>query len=91
MVLDNHDAAVGEERNSRKEPLTDDDARALLGRVETVWVAKGKKIREVAASEATLDDMKGPTGNYRAPMIRAGKRLLVGFHPETLEALLQGS
>ena len=52
-------------------------------------VAKGKKVVALAAKEATLDGLKGPTGNYRAPMLRVGRKLLVGFHPETLEALLK--
>jgi hypothetical protein len=34
--------------------------------------------------QATLDDLRGPTGNFRAPMVRIGRRLLVGFHEETL-------
>ena len=89
-MLDNHGTPVTEERNSRKQPLSDDDARALLGEVDQVLVARGKKVREVAAGEASLDDLKGPTGNYRAPMIRAGRRLLVGFHPETLAELAAG-
>jgi hypothetical protein len=32
--------------------------------------------------------LKGPTGNYRAPIVRKGKTLLVGFHAETLESLV---
>lgn len=30
----------------------------------------------------------GPTGNLRAPVIRAGKTLLVGFHPDAFEDVL---
>ncbi len=86
-MLDDHGTAVAEERNSRKQPLADDEARRLLSEVDQVLVARGKKVREIAAAEASLDDLKGPTGNYRAPMIRAGRQLLVGFHPETLERL----
>lgn len=87
-MLASHSAAAAEERNSRKQPLADDDVRQMLAEAETVYVARGKKRREIPAAEATLDDFKGPTGNYRAPMIRSGDRLLVGFHPETLEQLL---
>lgn len=89
-MLEGHAAAVAEERNSRKRPLTDTDAEELIAGVDLVLVARGKKVREVASSEATLDDLKGPTGNYRAPMVRSGSRLLVGFHPQTLEGLLAG-
>ena len=40
------------------------------------------------SADTTVDQLKGPTGNYRAPIVRAGDRLLVGFHAETLEALV---
>ena len=89
-MLDRHGSTAGEERNSRKQPLSDDEVRKMLGQVDTVLVARGKKVREIASSEASHDDLKGPTGNYRAPIVRAGSRLLVGFHPETLEELLAG-
>jgi hypothetical protein len=69
--------------------MTDADVKALLASVAEVVIAKGKAVRSLAAKDAALDDLKGPTGNYRAPMIRVGKKLLVGFHPETLEALLK--
>lgn len=81
---------VSEERNSRKQPLSDDDVRSLLGQVSTVWVAKGKKTRRLTAEEASADDLKGPTGNYRAPMVRVEDRLLVGFNPDSLRRLLDG-
>ena len=87
-MLAGHSVAAAEERNSRKQPLADDDVRQMLAVVDTVFVARGKKRREIPADEATLDDFKGPTGNYRAPMIRSGNRILVGFHPETLQQFL---
>ncbi len=88
-MLDRTKARIAEERSSKSAPMTDADVKALLAAVDEVVVAKGKKVVTVAAKEATLDGLKGPTGNYRAPMVRVGKRLLVGFHPETLEALLK--
>jgi len=89
-VLDKKKSKVADERNSRKAPLTDADARALLAQVSSVWVAKGKKVRELAASETSLDDLKGHTGNYRAPILRSGDRLLVGFHAGALARFLDG-
>ena len=80
------------ERPSRKEPLTDADAKALLGAVTEVLIAKGKSVRKVLAKEATPDDLRGPTGNFRAPLLKVGRRLLVGFHEETLRGeLARGS
>ena len=87
-MLDDKGSVVHEERNSRKEPLSDKEARALIGSVTKVIVAKGKKFEEMPASKATIANLKGPTGNYRAPMVRKGETLLVGFHAETLESLV---
>lgn len=68
--------------------MTDEDARTLLASVSKVLVSKGKKILEKKPEETSLDDLRGPTGNFRAPMLRNGKTLLVGFHPEALRELL---
>jgi hypothetical protein len=87
-VLDDSQTAIVEERNSRKSPLTDAEARELVAAVATVWVAKGKKIRRVASEDTELGDLKGPSGNYRAPIVRAGDTLLVGFHPDSLRELI---
>ena len=87
-MLDRRAAKVLEERNSRKQPLSEDEARRLIESVDKVFVGRGRSAREIAAGEATPDELKGPTGNFRAPMIRSGKILLVGFHQPTLEGLL---
>lgn len=70
--------------------MTDADVRALVASVDEVVVAKGRKVVSAAAKDVPLDGLKGPTGSYRAPMLRVGRRLLVGFHPETLESFLRG-
>ena len=87
-MLDDRGAQVREQRNSRKEPLSDKEARALIASVSNVIVAKGKKFEKLPSSAAKIANLKGPTGNYRAPMLRKGKTLLVGFHAETLESLI---
>jgi hypothetical protein len=83
-VLDKTRTRVAAERLSKKEPLSDAEARALLASVSEVVVAKGKSVRTLAARDARLDDLRGPTGNFRAPILKVGRRLLVGFHEETL-------
>ena len=70
--------------------MQDADVKALLAAVDEVVIAKGKKAVTLAAKDAALEGLKGPTGNYRAPMLRVGRKLLVGFHPDSLEALLRG-
>lgn len=90
-MLSKSRTTIGEERSSRRAPLSDADAGALLAQVDELLVARGRRIERVAAGSATLADLKGPTGNYRAPLVRRGRTLLVGFHAEALRGLLTAS
>lgn len=61
------------------------DAEALAKAASKVIVAKGKKVSEFkggAATKEVVDAMLGPTGNLRAPTIRKGKTIVVGFNDE---------
>ena len=58
------------------------EAAALAKQAAKVIVAKGKAVQEHrggAAPKELVDAMLGPTGNLRAPTLRVGKTLLVGF------------
>ena len=83
-MLDATKARVATTRKAKSEPLSEKDVRGLLKEVDDVVIAKGKSARTVPARDATLDDLRGPTGTFRAPMMRIGRRLLVGFHEESL-------
>ena len=54
----------------------------------TLYVAKGKKVTEIDLKKDRPDDdalialMLGPTGNLRAPTMKLGKTVLVGFNQE---------
>ncbi|MBU0638279.1 MAG: hypothetical protein KKB50_05395 [Planctomycetes bacterium] len=56
-----------------------------------IIVAKGKKIttfdlrKDAPDEDALLQALLGPTGNLRAPTIRRGKTLLVGFNAEVFQ------
>jgi len=69
-----------------------DDAVALASQCDTLIVAKGKKVATFDLSggpgEAMVDAMLGPTGNLRAPTVRSGKTLLVGFNEEQYASAL---
>ena len=60
----------------------------------TLHVAKGRKTSCVDLSQDRPDDdalasmMLGPTGNLRAPTMRSGREMFVGFSPELYEQLL---
>lgn len=55
-------------------------------------VSKGKKLSEFktagTVSKEAVDAMLGPTGNLRAPTLRVGKTILVGFSEETYAKVL---
>jgi len=69
---------------SRK--LSRDDAQALLETSTQLLVAKGKKVSRFTIGKTVdpeaVDAMLGPTGNLRAPTIRVGKTILVGFNDD---------
>jgi len=88
-VLEGGGSEIKRLRSARKEPFTDGEIRELLGAVSTVIVSKGKKSVRRKASDVKPADLKGPTGNYRAPIVRRGRLLLVGFSEEALEQALR--
>ncbi len=65
------------------------DAADLAKAASIVVVAKGKKVSEFKpggkAPKEVVDAMLGPTGNLRAPTIRRGKKIIVGFNDEVFE------
>jgi hypothetical protein len=75
------------ERVSASQKLARKDAEALLAQVTHVIAAKGSKVERFntggKASAQVIGAMLGPTGNLRAPTLRVGRTLLVGFHEET--------
>ena len=74
--------------NARKEQFDRAQTLALLQPPSGVVAVKGKKIlrfsltKEQQLPDALLAAVIGPSGNLRAPAIRAGKILVVGFHPD---------
>ena len=84
-MLEGSGAEIKLLRSARKEPFQDKEIRDLLKQVSTVIVSKGKKSVRRKVSEVKPADLKGPTGNYRAPIVRKGRTLLVGFSQEALD------
>ena len=75
---------------SRK--LARKDAAALAKAASVVIVAKGKNVRRFEpggkAPKDVVDAMLGPTGNLRAPTLRVGKTILVGFDDASYTSVL---
>ena len=76
------------EKVSASKQLGEADARKLIRDAKTVVVAKGKQLDEFPGGKVTDDLVQlllGSTGNLRAPTIRVGDVLLVGFNEERYE------
>ena len=80
--------------NARKEPIDRDGTLDLMQTVSRVIAVKGKKVlrfslkKNQAPDDALLSAVIGPSGNLRAPAIRKGKTLVVGFHPDAYDEVV---
>ncbi len=75
---------------SRK--LGKSEAAKLARSATTVVVAKGKSVKTFRpggrASAEVVSAMLGPTGNLRSPLLRAGKKVIVGFNEDEYKSAL---
>jgi arsenate reductase-like glutaredoxin family protein len=92
--LEKNRLQVRDQTDATKERRGRDEALALAKSVSQVVVGKGKKVltfdmqHDPPDDETLLAHMLGPTGNLKAPTIRKGKTLLVGFSEEAYRQVL---
>jgi arsenate reductase-like glutaredoxin family protein len=92
--LEQGDWKVSDQTDARKERRGRDEALRLARTVDTLIVAKGKKVvtfdmkHHPPDDETLLAQLLGPTGNLKAPTLRRGKTLLVGFSEEAYRQAL---
>ena len=85
--MEAHDIEVAETVNASKK-LGREHALGMARHAKRLIAAKGKKVTavDVTASHPSDDElaalMLGPTGNMRAPTMRVGQTLLVGYHDQ---------
>lgn len=83
--------------DARKERLGPKAALELARSVKHLFVARGKKfshfdMRANPPGDAELKQhLIGPSGNLRAPTVRVGDRLFVGFQADKYAGSLWGS
>ena len=71
-----------------------DAALGVVKDIDDVYVAKGKKVVHVDLKQQKLPRAEllglllGPTGNLRAPTLRKGRALIVGFDEAIYKRLL---
>ena len=81
--------------DTRKSPITGAAALAVIRDVDEMWVAKGRQAVHVDLMGARpgkaelLSLLLGPTGGLRAPTLRVGRTLLVGFNDEAYAKILK--
>ena len=74
-----------------REPLEGAAALSALEGIAELYVAKGRKsifldlTRDRPSDDKLLELLLGRSGKLRAPTLRIGKRLIVGYHVELLE------
>jgi len=86
---------TAEQVDAKKVRMGPEQAIGLVKDVDQLYVAKGAKVvhldltREKPDRATLLGLLLGPSGNLRAPTLRKGRTLLVGFDEATYKALLR--
>lgn len=82
-------------QSAGREPILGKDALSLLDGVSELLVARGRKTLrfDLAAGErpdeeTLLSLLLGRSGKLRAPAVRVGSRLVVGFGEEMYQSVL---
>jgi hypothetical protein len=85
---------VGATEDAGKNRKGREAALALARSAERVVVGKGKNVLVLDMKQSPPDDdtlagyLLGPTGNLKAPTLRLGKTLLVGFNEAAYQQVL---
>ena len=80
--------------DAKRERVGAREAVALTSEMEELHVAKRRKVlhldlrRSRSDRDPLLGLLLGPSGNLRAPTMRVGRTLCVGFAPEMYRAVL---
>ena len=81
-------------QSASREPLEGAAALSALEGISELYVAKGRTsvfldlTRDRPSDEDLLGLLLGRSGKLRAPSVRIGKRLIVGYNAELLENAL---
>ncbi len=74
------------EKTPASKKLQAADAKQMLKQASRLIAMKGKKVAEFqlakAVTKEAVEATLGPTGNMRAPTMKVGKTVLVGFNEE---------
>jgi hypothetical protein len=86
--------AADQQVDARKETHGEEQALAVAAQVDEIYAAKGRNVVHLDLKKGRPDRetlrklLLGPTGNLRAPTLRRGKTLIVGFDEATYRKVL---
>ncbi len=86
---------MAEKVDAKKATIKGDAALGILKHVDRVYATRGQRVIQVdlrrdRPDRATLRTLLiGPSGNLRAPTLRVGRTLLVGFDGEMYDEVLR--
>jgi arsenate reductase-like glutaredoxin family protein len=89
--LAEHEIAIAEQADARKTPLVDADALQLTVDADHLYVTRGTKVihfdlrRNRPDDDSLLELLIGRSGKLRAPALKTGRTLIVGFDQSTYE------
>lgn len=92
--LDSKKIQPREHVDARKVRMSEADVLKLARAASEMYATKGTKLihldlqKDKPGDDALLALMIGPSGNLRAPTLRVGKTLLVGFNEGAYEKVL---
>ncbi len=82
---------MGEEKDAKKDVISGEEVWSVISAAETVYVASGSKLLKYAPGGGGKDELMtkatGRTGNLRAPALRRGNSLYIGFNQEMYDNL----
>ena len=93
--LAEHNVSVATQVDARKTALVEDDALKLISQANDLYATRGSKVVHIDLKSQRPDDQTllslliGPSGKLRAPTLKLGRTLIVGFDQATYEQLFR--
>ncbi len=97
QYLASHNVEILDSADARKVRLGKEEALKLVGSVDHIYASRGTRSvhLDLKADKPSDDELIalliGPTGNLRAPTLKIGKQLLVGFDKAGYDLVFAGS
>lgn len=82
--------------DARKQSMGKEEALKLAESVSEIYSARGNKVTHInlkdkPSDQELLDAMIGPTGNLRAPSLKVGNKLIIGFNEELFNTVFRST